>query len=127
MEVKINDFIEDDKTRIENIISGEETGININLSYQLDQLIKIVKKNDECLKEVKLDEIKTIDGQYFYNSWKKSFDMISFKKHRKFTEFIKKEEIQSLANMGFYLGVLLDNFYIGIYDNDPHKLEKRNE
>ena len=35
MGVKNDNFIQDDKIRIKNIILGEETGININLSSQL--------------------------------------------------------------------------------------------
>ena len=125
MGIKKDNFIQDDITRIENIILGEETGININLSHQLDQLIKILKINEECLKEVKLNEIQTIDGEFFYNSWKKSFDELTFKNHTIFSKFIKKEEITTLSNMGFYLGLLLDNFSIDIYVNDPNKLEKK--
>ena len=112
MGVKNDNFIQDDEKRIKNIILGEETGININLSSQLDQLMKILKKNQECLEEVKLSEIEIIDGEFFYNSWKKSFEELQFKNHSKFKKFIKKEEIMTLSNMGFYLGALLDNFLL---------------
>ena len=81
--------------------------------------------NQEYFKEVKLSEIETIGGEFFYNSWKKSFDEAQFKNHSKFKEFIKKEEIMELPNMGFYLGIILDNFFIDIYVNNPNKLEKK--
>ena len=95
------------------------------MSYQLGQLITILKKNEECLKEIKLQEIETIDGEFFYNSWKESFEVEKMKNHTKFKEFIKKEEIISLSNMGFYLSLLLDGFNIDIYMDEPNKLEKK--
>lgn len=104
---------------------GKENLINTNLSLQLEKLIKKLELNQEIINsDETINETKTIDGEFFYNSWKKSFYTVKFKLSTKFTNYIKKDKIISLPNMGYYLKKLLDDFFIDIYDDDPNQLEK---
>ena len=122
---EVNFDSEDEAERIKNVIMGKENQINTNLSFQLKKLIEKIELNQEIIKfDAKKNETKAVDGIFFYNSWINSFNTEKFKMHSKFRNFIKKEKISSLANMGFYLKTLLDDFYIDIYVDDPNQLDK---
>lgn len=121
-----NSDSENELERIQKVVLGKESKVNINLSQQLKQLMKKLELNEEIIKsETKINETKAIDGEFFYNSWKNSFDAEKFKSNKNFKKYVKKEKITGLANMGFYLKTLLDGFYIDIYADDPNQLDKK--
>lgn len=114
-----------EETRIKNILSGDENSINVNLSFTLNQLLNQIKLNQERVEpDKKLKEMKIIDGDYFFNSWKESFEKEEIKSNKTYKLYVDKDNIGSLANMGAYLRILLNGLNFNFYMNEPNKLDK---
>ena len=114
-----------EETRIKNILSGDENSINMNLSFTLNQLLNKIKLNQERVEpDKKLKEMKIIDGDYFFNSWKESFEKEEIKSNKTYKLYVDKDNIGSLANMGAYLRILLNGLNFNFYMNEPNKLDK---
>ena len=115
----------DESKRIKNVLLGKDDKICNNLSLQLKRLIEKLELNQEIIiDETKINETKTADSEFFYISWINSFNTEQFKSHQTFKDYIKRDKISSLANMGFYLNKILDGFYIDIYVDDPSLQQK---
>ena len=61
--------------------------------------------------------MKIIDGDYFFNSWKESFEKEEIKSNKTYKLYVDKDNIGSLANMGAYLRILLNGLNFNFYMN----------
>ena len=114
---------EKEEKRIKKIISGDEKVIKMNLNSKLNDLLKMVKLNREVVKSD--EEIKGIDGKYFYDSWVKSFEEVNIKTKKVYRENVDIDEKPSLANMGYYIKKLFENSEIDIFCLEPSKLDTK--
>lgn len=115
-----------DEERIKRLISGDESQIKTSLSSQLNRLLKKIKLNREIVQsDKKLKEMENIDGNFFFNSWVESFDNENCKLHHTFQSYFDKRRIPSLANLGYYLKLLLKGCNFNIYMEEPKKLDKK--
>lgn len=125
-EIQNEEEDENEEERIKKVISGDKEIIELNLNSQLDLLLKKLKLNSEAVEiEKELEKIKSLDGEFFYNSWLKSFEKVEIKRNPKYQKYVNVKESPSLANMGYYIKKLLDNFNIDIFCEEPSKLDKR--
>jgi len=115
---------ENEEKRIENILKGDKTSINMNMKFQLNQLLKIYKKN-QLEADNQFKEIIKIDGIFLYNEWMNSFSKEEFKADDLFLQYVHINKSPSLENMGFCVNEILDNLRINFNDEDPNKLEEK--
>jgi len=115
---------ENEEKRIENILKGDKTSINMNMKFQLNQLLKMYKKN-QLEADNQFKEIIKIDGKFLYDEWMNSFSKEEFKADDLFLQYVHINKSPSLENMRFYVNEILDNLRINFNDEDPHKLEEK--
>ena len=115
---------EEEEKRIRKILSGDENLFETNLSSQLDLLLEKIELNREIVNPVKkIDELKKITPQFFFDSWKNSFINEGFKSHKTYKYFVNPDNITSVKNMGRYLRELLKGITINLENTDPNKLD----
>ena len=115
---------EEEEERIRKILSGDENLLETNLSSQLDLLLQKIELNREIVNPVKkIDELKKITSQFFFDSWKNSFINEGFKSHKTYKYFVNPDNITSVKNMGRYLRELLKGITINLENTDPNKLD----
>ena len=115
-----------EEERIKKILSGDENSIDTNLNSILNQLLNKIKLNREIVEpDKKLNKIEIIDGTFFFNSWKESFETEKIKSDETYKLYIDKNKIGSLANMGAFLGKLLKGLKFNFYMIEPNKLDKK--
>ena len=68
--------------------------------------------------------MKTIEGNFFFDTWKKSFKTERMKSHETFKLYVDEKKIGFLANMGVYLQILLKGLNFNFYITEPNKLDK---
>ena len=119
---------EEEEKRIRKILSGDENLFETNLSSQLDLLLQKIELNREIVDPVKkIDELKKITPQFFFNSWKNSFINERFKSHKTYKHFVNPDNISSVKNLGRYLRELLEGIKINLEKQDPNKLDVKVE
>jgi len=115
----------EEEERIKKIFSEDKNSIKTNLSFVLSQLLAKIKLNQEIVEpDIKLKNMKIIDGNFIFDSWKKSFITERIKLHKTYKLYVDEKKIGSLANMGVYLQLLLEGLNFNFYMNEPHKLDK---
>ena len=106
-----------------------ETAINKTSNIKKEDLIEILKEevrtNKKGIKEINNQKSQTITPSYFYNLWIKSFQTETYKKSRKYKNFIKEKYILSSREMNNMVLQLLPNYEINFFDNDPSQFTKR--
>jgi len=119
---------EEEEERIRKILSGDENLIETNLSSQLDLLLKKIELNREIVNpEEKIEELKKITPEFFFDSWKNSFIKEKFKCHHTYRYYVNPDNITSVKNLGRYLRELLEGMTINLENNDPSKLDTKIE
>ena len=114
-----------EEERITKILSGDKNSIDTNLNSILNQLLNKIKLNREIVEPYKkLQKIEIIDGNFFFNSWKESFETEKVKSEETYKTYVDKNKIGSLANMGAYLRLLLKGLKFNFYMIEPNNLDK---
>ena len=113
-----------DIKKLRRILDGKED-INSNIIILLESLQKKITLNQQKVNEEFTDyKVKEINQNYFYASWKSSFNKEYYKKTRGYKHFIKKDKILSLEDMGKNVLKLLKDYQINIYVEDPGYFDK---
>ena len=113
-----------DINKLKRILNGKEN-IKANLLALLETLHKKIILNEQKVKEDFIEfGIEEINSEYFYNSWIESFEKEKYKKSKNYTDFIKKDKILSLKNIGDNILKLLKGYKINVYVDDPGNFDK---
>ena len=113
-----------DIKKLRRILDGKED-INSNIIILLESLQKKITLNQQKVNEEFTDyKVKEINQNYFYASWKSSFNKEYYKKTKGYKHFIKKDKILSLEDMGKNVLKLLKDYQINIYVEDPGYFDK---
>ena len=119
---------EEEEERIKKILSGDESLFETNLSSQLDLLLQKIELNRDIVNPLKkIDELKKITPEFFFDSWKNSFTNEKFKNHRTYKYYVNPDNITSAKNLGIYLEELLQGININLEKKDPSELEQKVE
>ena len=119
---------DEEEERIKKILSGDENLFETNLSSQLDLLLQKIELNRDIVNPLKkIDELKKITPEFFFDSWKNSFINEGFKSHKTYKYFVNPDNITSAKNLGIYLEELLQGTSISLEKKDPSKLEQKVE
>ena len=116
-----------DVKKLQRILDGEE---NIELdSYELLEILhkKIILNKQKVKEDFNEFGVEEINPNYFYNSWKQSFEKENYKTSRNYTHFIKKDQILPLKDIGDNIMKLLENYQVNVYIEDPGNFDKNIE
>ena len=108
------------ENELKNIIKQElkET----NTTTLLNKLIKKIKTNKR-ISFIK-DEIIEINGKFFYNLWKETFNTIKYKSNKNYQKHINKEKISTFLEIRENLLKLLNGIKINLFEDEPKALDK---
>ena len=119
---------DEEEERIKKILSGDENLFETNLSSQLDLLLQKIELNRDIVNPLKkIDELKKITPEFFFDSWKNSFTNEKFKNHPTYKYYVNPDNITSAKNLGIYLEELLQGININLEKKDPSELEQKVE
>ena len=119
---------DEEEERIKKILSGDESLFETNLSSQLDLLLQKIELNRDIVNPLKkIDELKKITPEFFFDSWKNSFTNEKFKNHPTYKYYVNPDNITSAKNLGIYLEELLQGININLEKKDPSELEQKVE
>ena len=119
---------DEEEERIKKILSGDENLFETNLSSQLDLLLQKIELNRDIVNPLKkIDELKKITPEFFFDSWKNSFTNEKFKNHPTYKYYVNPDNITSAKNLGIYLEELLQGLNINLDKKDPSELEQKVE
>ena len=83
----------EEEERIKKIFSEDKNSIKTNLSFVLSQLLAKIKLNQEIVEpDIKLKNMKIIDGNFFFDSWKKSFITERIKLHKTYKLYVDEKK-----------------------------------
>ena len=122
---KINKNFEDifDEEKLNNIMLGNERESNLRISDLLKSLKDkiILNKKNKKLNKLKINEITPT---FFYESWKKSFFILDYKKDEIFKKYVdlNKSNI-SLEEIGEIIKQLLNQEQFFFFRKDPDDFE----
>ena len=108
---------EDYLKKIKKVISGQKNKIDIK------ELIEILK-DKLYANQIEIDEYsiatnEIMNANYFYNSWIKSFTVEDYKKTNSFKKFVNISNISSMDEMKNEIIILLPNFKINFFSEEP--------
>ena len=108
---------EDYFKRIKKVLSGEKNNIEIK------ELVEILKEklytNQIQIDEYSVATNEIMNANYFYNSWIQSFTDEDYKKTNSFKKFVNISNISSMDEMKNEIIILLPNFKINFFSEEP--------